>query len=498
MVSPHSPTKYTGPKDFLVGFVTRERRPTGADYLQPETGKKYPIGCVWQVGRNPTTGSEGELWALTKIVANIAYWIRYVDVSPIEAIQVDAFTAPGTNPVVPTINGLVTVTGGQVAAGTIGANAIRTDSLAANTFTVEIQRSTAVAASNVINNGISHYQTSDFLLDANAFVSLNPIAIPQQWSNLGIAYNGGTGIFSVCAADGTVLSATNRAYVWLQDRAAPGLLRKYTITANQSFIDDNGASQIIGNLFGLTTGVATSVDIPFFLYACGNDAQDTLIFGISRIPHRLIAPAAANIGTPAAANADVQGSIFLFSSVTIGDYDGNPVLCLGSFNMRMSAADDWTVQTLTTRQGIGRYQEGELFTFPRGQFGAAAGKWFQDNGGTAPNQNDPAGYAYYINRAGDCITYLAINNITTAGVGAVVLRLVLPYVSESGGNNGNGWSRLGGAGDYYAVNLDVTGGDQFTSSIVYTSPGASGIFNNADISGTTILSLQSNFQIQDA
>ena len=48
-------------------------------------------------------------------------------------IQVDTFTAPGTNPVVP-LASVITVTGGQVAAGTT-ANVIRTASLAANTFT---------------------------------------------------------------------------------------------------------------------------------------------------------------------------------------------------------------------------------------------------------------------------------------------------------------------------------------------------------------------------
>ncbi len=91
----------------------------------------------------------------------------------IDQVAVDAATGPGTNPVVPSGAGQITVTGGQVAAGTIGANVIRTDSLAANTYTIEIQRSTAVASTASLNNGVSHFDSADFTVDANGFVSLN-------------------------------------------------------------------------------------------------------------------------------------------------------------------------------------------------------------------------------------------------------------------------------------------------------------------------------------
>src|SRR5690349_1397460 len=86
-------------------------------------------------------------------------------------INVDAHTAPGTDPVVPDGTGQITVTGGQVAAGTT-TNVIRTDSLAANTYTIEIQRSQAVASTTVGDNGVSHFNSNQFTVDANAFVSL--------------------------------------------------------------------------------------------------------------------------------------------------------------------------------------------------------------------------------------------------------------------------------------------------------------------------------------
>lgn len=88
-----------------------------------------------------------------------------------EGNTVDAHTAPGTNPVAPNGSGLITVTGGQVAAGTT-TNVIQTNSLAANTYTIDVQRSQAVATSTVGDNGVSHFNSSIFSVDANGFVSL--------------------------------------------------------------------------------------------------------------------------------------------------------------------------------------------------------------------------------------------------------------------------------------------------------------------------------------
>ncbi len=82
-ISPKNPTKYLGPGIYTLSIVTRNRAPTGADIKQPSTGAYYPIGSFWVISKNPTTGSEGDLWYLSKIVANVAYWIEFdVDPSP--------------------------------------------------------------------------------------------------------------------------------------------------------------------------------------------------------------------------------------------------------------------------------------------------------------------------------------------------------------------------------------------------------------------------------
>lgn len=90
----------------------------------------------------------------------------------IDEVNVDENTAPGTDPVAPSVTGAITVTGAQVATGTIGANVIRTNSLAVNTYTIEIQRTTTAAATNSTLNGVSHFDSAHFSDDGSGFISL--------------------------------------------------------------------------------------------------------------------------------------------------------------------------------------------------------------------------------------------------------------------------------------------------------------------------------------
>lgn len=91
----------------------------------------------------------------------------------VSSIGVDAFTPPGTNPVVASGSGQITVTGAQVSAGSIGVPVIRTNSLAANTYTIEIQRSSASATTNSALNGVAHFDSANFSVDANGFVTIS-------------------------------------------------------------------------------------------------------------------------------------------------------------------------------------------------------------------------------------------------------------------------------------------------------------------------------------
>jgi len=89
----------------------------------------------------------------------------------IDSITVDAFTAPGTNPVEPDGTGLITVTGAQVVSGTVGTNVIRSNSLSANAYTMQIQQAGSAGVSTTNLNGVAHFNSTQFTV-SNGFVSL--------------------------------------------------------------------------------------------------------------------------------------------------------------------------------------------------------------------------------------------------------------------------------------------------------------------------------------
>lgn len=622
-LSPDNPRRYTGANVFLSTVVTRKREPTGADYRQPETGSLYRTGSFWLIGPAPTNGAQGDLWYLSKIVSNVAFWIKFgtgssgpllnvdvdaatapgvdpvtpdgtglmtvtgqqvasgqagtqgvqthstalyqyqvrvqqsttaasvntalnglshfssdhftnttgfVDSKPatsqaasafanagissffnaqfsvdangfvqlvggtapaIQKVNVDASTAPGTDPVIADGSGQIIVTGGQVAAGVVGTNVIRTDSLAANTYTIEVQRSTTAATPTVASNGVSHFNSFNFNVDSNGFVSAKSGLTPGV-SNLGIDYNAGTGVFSITAADGSALSSTNPAFVTLQSKSDPGELVTVAVTANQSFIDDNGASQIIGNLFGLTTGIAFANPIPFFIYAVLDDTETAIAFMISRYPNTKVSPVAAKIGKSGSAVADSQGSFFSLANITVADYESNPCLSIGSFRMTMSNLDDWTVTTLDIQDGIGSFQEDRKFSMSTGQFGAASGKFFANNGGTAPAFTSNS-YAYFLNRQNMVTIYTAFANASTAGVGSVNLQLATPYILDGSSTGCSFFIVLNGALFFLASSLLVTA---TSSNLVYFPGTANGLATSSVLNNTmTAAGDQANINI---
>jgi hypothetical protein len=280
---------------------------------------------------------------------------------------------------------------------------------------------TAANALNIPSIGpISNTATGTFSSSYNKFYQ-------PGYANVGIAFSGTT--FTVQSEGGTAMSSTNPGFIALQSLANPGQIKRYSVTANQTFTQ----AGLGNNLFGVTTAVNITVDIPFYLYAVSNanNGENAIAFMISRVPHRTIAPVAGNIGQSGNTLASTQGSFFSLATITAADYASSPCLCIGSFRMRYSSSL-WTVQTINNSDGIAQYQEGIQFSFPRGQFGAASGKYFLNNTGTAPDQTTGAS-VYFINKTGFCMVALAFPVVDVAGVGAVALDWALPFTALNGG-----------------------------------------------------------------
>lgn len=173
-------------------------------------------------------------------------------------------------------------------------------------------------------------------------------------ANYGISYS--NGVFSVTSSDGSAFSASNRGYVTFQNHLNPGQLITLTETTNQSFLDAaSGSSQIAGNLFGRASGIDSTQDVTFYLYAVINDAQDHIALMLCPLPCMDVAPTSTNIGMPSNPIADQENSFWSLENITVGDYDGNPAVELGCFRMRKTggANNDWTVQGLNSSDGIG-------------------------------------------------------------------------------------------------------------------------------------------------
>jgi hypothetical protein len=428
----------------MAGFDNDITYSKNADFSQSdnqvasESNGLFTNGDLW-IGSTATNagGTHINVGEITSSSLTVGYSTPNITINtpgggnPIERVALQT----GTTPIIP-LAGTITFNGAVTAAGT---NPVRTDGTGANTMALEVQTSQAIASSNATNIGLSAFNTTEFTVDANGFVSLNPIAIPAQVTNLGIAYSAGT--FTVQGYNGTALSATNPARIWLQSRATPGRLTQYTVTANQTFTDGS-AGQIDNMRWGVTINVDWANDCPFYLYAVTNDAENAIAFMITRIPNLTTSPAAASIGKAGAVVNVGQGDFFSLANITVTDYDTNPCICLGSFRMQFAGGtNSWTVQTLNTAgDGIGNFNENTTFTYPEGQNGAVVTHFVQD--GSAPVW-DTRVYTYMVTKTGFVSVALFYGDLSGDGATATLYRPTVPLFSGTTYNQLVGWYGTG-------------------------------------------------------
>lgn len=277
---------------------------------------------------------------------------------------------------------------------------------------------------------------------------------PGWISNFGMSYSAGT--FKLCQADGTDFNPFNPGWVTLPSTTS-GALVTLKCSVSPSFIDDVGASQIVGEQFGVTTGVAWAEDRPFYIYAINKDNTDAgLTFGISPNPCLINTPSSANNlaikGTPSVTPTD--NNIFLLAA-SAASLTSKPCVVIGGIRMRMSTSDDWTVQTLTTSSGDmirSKPYENKYFNFPLAQMGAATGTYLIANGGTAPIFSANV-YKYLPRYDGivSCVTVITGDG-GTDGAGAVDAQLSFPYATSALGLT----TEIGTSGKIIATTLSAS------------------------------------------
>lgn len=98
-------------------------------------------------------------------------------ISSLLSFDVQANTAPGTDPVIPTAGGIVIINGAAVANHSV---VLETHSRAANAFNLEIQYATTAAATDATKSGVAHFNSAIFTVDANGFVSTSGGSLVQS------------------------------------------------------------------------------------------------------------------------------------------------------------------------------------------------------------------------------------------------------------------------------------------------------------------------------
>lgn len=207
--------------------------------------RQFIQGDFWL---NFNNGTNPVLWLLAYKTATFGNWIRVAGGSTdVEQFTVDTFSGTATSTVVlPDGSGNINVNGRQVVAGT---NPVRTDTAADFQYYVEVQISQATAVSTLTANGISHFNSAEFSVDANGFVSATSPFAPFNY-------------VLITTADSPYTATATDFYIATNSTAGPITIRLPNApTTNRMFIiKDRFGQDAINNVLVTTVGGVVTID----------------------------------------------------------------------------------------------------------------------------------------------------------------------------------------------------------------------------------------------
>ncbi len=221
----------------VAPIVTSSSAPTTADI--------YPLGQTW------VDTTLNDYWVLINVTGSTATWIKISAGTE----GVDLFSVQtGTTPVGPNGSGTVAFSGAVVAAGT---NPVRTDGTSATAMALEVQISQAIASTDATKIGLSNFNSAQFSVDANGFVSLSgggaAIDSIQVDNTAGTGVNpvvpNGSGLVQVTCAQVTPSGFGNAL------RTITNAPNQYSITVQQTDVSattnttKNGVAHFDSNFF---------------------------------------------------------------------------------------------------------------------------------------------------------------------------------------------------------------------------------------------------------
>lgn len=239
-----------------------------------------------------------------------------------------------------------------------------------------------------------------------------------------LSYTISAGTLTIAGYDGTALSSTNPAYVYMPSNVTAGRGVLYTLTGNSTLT----VSDMTGATFGTTGSAAWGDTMPLFIGFIADSSDTNGVFGVARIPNIKAAPSSGGVADPAApTTASTERSFFAFSNITEANYASSCVGLIGAVGATKDASDAWTIAAIDgVNTGAGKWSEQIRFDFPPLQNGANDG-FLLNNSGTAPSFGSNA-FSYNIDRSGRVFfTILLSGDGGTDGSGAVSTQMALPY-----------------------------------------------------------------------
>ena len=209
----------------------------------PGTPEANIVGDIGSLGLDSSTGA---IYIKTTDTVNTGWVLIGPSTGTISSVDVDAATGPGTDPVLPNGAGQISLLGSNPVAQAVP---VRTHSLvAANRIDVEVQMSSAQAVSTATANGLCHFDSADFTVDASGFVSA--ISGTSPWLDIAAgALANHTGYFATAAAVFTLpAGVANGDMVEIVDFIGGGVV----VTAQ------GGDVIRVGNTTSAANGTATS------------------------------------------------------------------------------------------------------------------------------------------------------------------------------------------------------------------------------------------------
>ncbi len=228
--------------------------------------------------------------------------------------------------------------------------------------------------------------TRSAVVAAAAAAALRAVAGVAPVYNLGLVYFGDEHVLRLTQASGEPFGEDPLSQGRVTIRGDGGLPVAVPVSSNDHQLADGAAddgSDLSGELFGTTEGRAWPAERPFFVYAVLDPDEQGVEFAISLDPRAVVSPGAAHIGSPGvpAAVSDHRALFFMKRADVSETHGSRPCLPVGGFRMSSkSDQDDWTVAPLDAGDGVGRWNDGRIFTLPPGQMGAAEGRYFADHG----------------------------------------------------------------------------------------------------------------------